>query len=189
MKLALSFNQRFTQCLLQNNTLMLQQLMYLKLLCAQHKNWSVSLHMLVPIWSSTLLTNWMKPNDLLKKGAFCCCHLLFLCSWKVSHGISSSRLNNEAYMFVELLSPLFFKRVSPSLASPSKLAQVENWLILWASCLENFNMFFHELWLLLVHISLAMVILYAIVHLTTFSTLASIVLTMLANITLRKIQV
>jgi ABC-type multidrug transport system fused ATPase/permease subunit len=57
-----------------------------------------------------------------------------------------------------------------------------------AECVGNFNWSMHELWLLPVKITLAMVILYSTLGLAAFAALAATVLTMLANIPLGRIE-
>ena len=70
-------------------------------------------------------------------------------------------------------------------SSSGELINVVN---LDAECVGNFNWSMHELWLLPVQITLAMVILYSTLGLAAFSALAATILTMLANIPLGRIE-
>nr|TKW30514.1 hypothetical protein SEVIR_2G043300v2 [Setaria viridis] len=70
-------------------------------------------------------------------------------------------------------------------SSSGELINVVN---LDAECVGNFNWSMHELWLLPVQITLAMVILYSTLGLAAFAALAATVLTMLANIPLGRIE-
>lgn len=70
-------------------------------------------------------------------------------------------------------------------SSSGELINVVN---LDAEQVGNFNWSMHELWLLPVQISLAMVILYSTVGLAAFAALAATILTMLANIPLGRIE-
>ncbi|RCV09546.1 hypothetical protein SETIT_2G038400v2 [Setaria italica] len=70
-------------------------------------------------------------------------------------------------------------------SSSGELINVVN---LDAECVGNFNWSMHDLWLLPVQITLAMVILYSTLGLAAFAALAATVLTMLANIPLGRIE-
>ena len=70
-------------------------------------------------------------------------------------------------------------------SSSGELINVVN---LDAECVGNFNWSMHELWLLPVQITLAMVILYSTLGLAAFAALAATILTMLANIPLGRIE-
>lgn len=70
-------------------------------------------------------------------------------------------------------------------SSSGELINVVN---LDAECVGNFNWSMHELWLLPVQITLAMVILYSTLGLAAFAALAATVLTMLVNIPLGRIE-
>ncbi|RLN33979.1 ABC transporter C family member 3 [Panicum miliaceum] len=70
-------------------------------------------------------------------------------------------------------------------SSSGELINVVN---LDAECVGNFNWSMHELWLLPVQITLAMVILYSTLGTAAFAALAATILTMLANIPLGRIE-
>ncbi|CAL5091324.1 unnamed protein product [Urochloa decumbens] len=70
-------------------------------------------------------------------------------------------------------------------SSSGELINVVN---LDAECVGDFNWSMHELWLLPVQITLAMIILYSTLGLAAFAALAATVLTMLANIPLGRIE-
>ncbi|GJN10218.1 hypothetical protein PR202_ga28295 [Eleusine coracana subsp. coracana] len=70
----------------------------------------------------------------------------------------------------------------------SSSGELINVVSLDAERVGNFNWSMHELWLLPVQISLAMVILYSTLGLAAFASLAATVLIMLANIPLGRIQ-
>ncbi|KAF8732226.1 hypothetical protein HU200_016201 [Digitaria exilis] len=70
----------------------------------------------------------------------------------------------------------------------SSSGELINVVSLDAECVGNFNWSMHELWLLPVQITLAMVILYSTLGLAAFASLAATVLTMLVNIPLGRIE-
>ncbi|KAK3124490.1 hypothetical protein QOZ80_7BG0587320 [Eleusine coracana subsp. coracana] len=89
-----------------------------------------------------------------------------------------------------LIAIIFQKGLALSSQSKqgSSSGELINVVSLDVECVRNFNWSMHELWLLPVQISLAMVILYSTLGLAAFAALAATVLIMLANIPLGRIQ-
>jgi ABC-type multidrug transport system fused ATPase/permease subunit len=89
-----------------------------------------------------------------------------------------------------LISIIYQKGLSLSSQSRqgSSSGELINVVNLDAECVGDFNWSMHELWLLPVQITLAMIILYSTLGLAAFAALAATVLTMLANIPLGRIE-
>ena len=94
-------------------------------------------------------------------------------------------------MCILLLFAIIYRKglaLSSQSRQGSSSGELINVVNLDAECVGNFNWSMHELWLLPVQITLAMVILYSTLGLAAFAALAATILTMLANIPLGRIE-
>ncbi|CAL5076762.1 unnamed protein product [Urochloa decumbens] len=108
-------------------------------------------------------------------------------------GLSSRHLlfrSQQLGVRAALIATIYQKGLSLSSQSRqgSSSGELINVVNLDAECVGDFNWSMHELWLLPVQITLAMIILYSTLGLAAFAALAATVLTMLANIPLGRIE-